>query len=769
MSEWESLLWANQAKAHAPADAPDIAVPGLHLYLIAGQLGNQGIYDTLQAAPQSQYKKARVYPQPGTVATLNAIPDPSWAGRSRPSAIGGTAHILTQGNVSEFAENRWTVDQYSYHYLTTNGDPSATVPAGTVELRLCTTPARDVGVFARLQFVARDQVVDAYSVYPPLVHSGFFTVRNGQKTYYDLQLTYGTLGSSGNVHDLTYYYLTLGNAADFPNNLRIDDYRVPIELAVFQPTADDTPVAVVRDPQVRDGWCHVFSAPNYCQTAGDPFMRCFGQVVLDGTTGTHETYPEARLDATVNNTFGLTDAYVRSIAYNVGASTYTPDAPAWMVNLPGMAKAANNVGFTRDAPGFGEEATPLEWPLDVVGDHNRRRLTDGIAGVTADATPNIITVVDGGASAVTLTFAGTPPYADVVGRLPADEFASVANLPDPNSLFEEETGQRFYISETNQVYELTFESGDEVDGYEEDTPYDIGLINGQTFTLDSTQTQNLFLGSGGPRVISTSADVPTADPTGLSYPTVLDTRRFDYIHRAVSPNGPIGAFATEQQAQEYVDQVNAIISEKQNRLDALSAGMEKDELFEALYDEDDGYSLAFGVQYTLRVEEWQGEAAVASGRPANASDGNDIFDSSAAEDADHDRFIAAQHDRRNNATSQGTQGQIAYRQQLQSHRLDAHFSFRYGQYLTAAWFLYPVIAVFDNFPGGFSPFSGFWIAHTATALHTKTFPGGNGISVWQAVEHATAARSFHPSQLVNGEIEIQTGGLPNISKIKYVP
>lgn len=702
MSEWESLCVCNQAKAYAPGDAPDIDVPGLHLYVVEGSLG-----------PNENTDKTRVYPPQGGTVTLNAVPDPARVGKGRVAAIGGVAMIRTQSH-SVYDDNRWFGDKYGYHYRTLGTGETASLPSGTVELRLCNTPNRDVGVFARVEMRARGLSVDALTTYPALTRSSFFTVRNGTKEYYDIVLTYGQLGSGGTEKLLTYEYYPAFSFA-LSQAPGVEDYRVPFELAVYQPDSSVTPVAVVRDPHTRDGWCYTFSGPDFCVTQGDPFVRAFGQVQLDGSVGVSETYSPKFGTADVHNHYGLADAYMRSIAYNVGESTYQPNAANWIMRPPGMAKAANNVGFTRDAPGFGDESNPLEWPRNFVGDHNRRRLTDGIAGVTADSTPHLVTVVENGASALELNFAGDPPFSDLVGVLPREEIATQEDLPAAETFSEEELGSVYYVTDSNRLFRFT----DEYE-YEDVTPYDVGLLQGKTFTLQgSSDTQNVFYGSGSNLIISQETAQQLEDVTGLRQ--LL--------------NGPNDfGFGTEAEALAARDAVLQDIADKKAALDALGPGSTVEQLHQALFEsEGELNEPVYELFYTLRAEEWQGEAGTTNTGPVGQT-GLDIFDSSAVVPSDHDRFIAAQLDRRQNAFNSGTHGQVPYVRQVQGRTVTCHFSFRIKQYLTSVRYQHPLLEI-ENLPV-FGNANGRWfIFIVGRRYYVKAYEIANAPIVWTAVEH----------------------------------
>lgn len=468
MSEWESICSAHAKEACAPADARELNPEILHLYLQSGILDDKN-YRFLNAT------WGRVFPQQGQVTIVNAVPDPSWAGKSRPAAIGGVAVIRRPNNRS--LRPSWFYQQDVS--LPIGNVDTVVLPAGSVEFRLGTTPERTAGVFARIEMVARGITVDVTQGFHDLHRMSFIKIRSGIMSFYDLILTYGMIGTAGTQELLTYYHpASIGSSGRFPSD---DAYEVPIELAVFQPTQADDPVAVVRDPATREGFCRVFSCPSFCDTPDDPFVRAFGQIILDGTVGDQETYEAYYGDSTpIDNCYGAARVYMRSVAYNVGKSERNPTGPHWITRPPMMQKPANNASFSYDYSGDGRtESYPAAWSRDFVGDHQRTRLTQGLAGITATPTTAKIPSIFGDADSVTFSFAGTPPTSASID-LPYQNWSPVR-------------GRTFTLHASNTTQNVFFGQGESEIIHEDDPPQ--GGIVTQNFPqfIASFTTEELAL------------------------------------------------------------------------------------------------------------------------------------------------------------------------------------------------------------------------------------------------------------------------------------
>ena len=123
-----------------------------------------------------------------------------------------------------------------------------------------------------------------------------------------------------------------------------------------------------------------------------------------------------------------------------------------------MLKPANNASFDYNYSGDGRtESFVASWTGEVVGDHQRTRLTQGLAGITATPTTAKIPAVAGDAESIRLSFYGTPPTAsdlDLPYRfwspLTGGVFTLSASAVTQNAFFGQGTDLQFYADDLAQ-------------------------------------------------------------------------------------------------------------------------------------------------------------------------------------------------------------------------------------------------------------------------------------------------------------------------------
>lgn len=625
MSEWESICCARASDATGPAFANESHPHQLHLYVVSG---------VAEGRDHTNTSFSRVFPQQGQITTINCVPDPSWAGKSRLSAIGCVAAIRTPNRSGKIGAT-YLQDEPE---VSLGDRDTIALPAGAVELRLCTTAARNAGVFARVSMQSRGVAQDLNVKYYNLERMSFVKIRDKILTYYDLKLEYGVIGEQANVELLSYYYPSVVLPV-FNSRSSNDQYDTPFELAVFQPTSSHLPVAVVRDPTTREGFCRVFSCPSFCETAGDPFVRTFGQLILDGTVGDQELYLPALGQELVDNCFGAIRTYMRSAAYNVGESARNPTGPHWITRPPITAKPGNNASFSYDYSGDGaEESFPAYWSRNYVGDHNRTRLTLGVAGITATPTASKIPAIAGDAEFLRLSFHGVPP------------------TPDLLSL-----DYRYW----NPLY-------------------------GEMFTLEASETtQNCFFGEGSRRVLYEPTAIPSAgliqQPSSLFWQSTV----FPTEEEAIAAMEGLEQFVVQKKAA--IESAGAGTSiEDLNTLQVFTDNP-------ILIANPNHWSVEF--VNNVVIDSWRAEAGLISAG-YNALSTQTITDESDVSENDHFRFHSPALDVRKNAAESSGLDSLLYTKARDYMAGNAHFSLQVSREVLGvvfSYFTYSVLAAVNGF------------------------------------------------------------------------